>query len=57
MLMSLPPLAAWEYSPEYQPGSFEAELIAMLEPREWVNSLRQSPQLWVCRTGLILATL
>ncbi len=38
VLMSLPPLAAWEYSPEYQPGSFEAELLAMLEPREWVNS-------------------
>ena len=33
--MSLPPLAAWEYSPEYPAGSFEAELLAMLEPREW----------------------
>jgi coproporphyrinogen III oxidase len=35
VLMSLPPLAAWEYDPAYQPGSFEAELLAMLEPREW----------------------
>jgi coproporphyrinogen III oxidase len=37
VLMSLPPLAAWEYAPEYQPGSFEAELMAMLEPRDWVG--------------------
>jgi coproporphyrinogen III oxidase len=36
VLMSLPPLAAWEYSPVYEPGSFEAELLAMLEPRDWV---------------------
>jgi coproporphyrinogen III oxidase len=35
VLMSLPPLAAWDYSPEYPPGSFEAELLAMLEPRNW----------------------
>ncbi|MBA3319204.1 MAG: oxygen-dependent coproporphyrinogen oxidase [Gemmatimonadales bacterium] len=35
VLMSLPPLAAWEYAPSYQPGSFEAELLAMLEPRDW----------------------
>jgi coproporphyrinogen III oxidase len=37
VLMSLPPLAAWEYSPGYPPGSFEAELLAMLEPRAWVE--------------------
>jgi coproporphyrinogen III oxidase len=37
VLMSLPPLAAWEYAPEYPPGSFEAELMAMLEPRDWVG--------------------
>ncbi|HUR94965.1 MAG TPA: oxygen-dependent coproporphyrinogen oxidase [Gemmatimonadales bacterium] len=37
VLMSLPPLASWEYSPVYAPGSFEAELIAMLEPRDWVS--------------------
>lgn len=35
VLMSLPPLAAWEYAPEWTPGSFEAELTAMLEPRDW----------------------
>jgi coproporphyrinogen III oxidase len=38
VLMSLPPLAAWEYSPVYEPGSFEADLLAMLEPRDWVNA-------------------
>jgi len=37
VLMSLPPLAAWEYAPAYEPGSFEAELLAMLEPRDWVG--------------------
>jgi coproporphyrinogen III oxidase len=37
VLMSLPPLAAWEYAPAYEPGSFEARLLAMLEPRDWVN--------------------
>ena len=37
VLMSLPPLAAWDYSPEYLPGSFEAELLAMLEPRDWAS--------------------
>ena len=36
--MSLPPLAAWEYAPGYEPGSFEAELMAMLEPRDWAGS-------------------
>jgi coproporphyrinogen III oxidase len=35
--MSLPPLAAWEYAPVYEPGSFEAELMAMLEPRDWAG--------------------
>jgi coproporphyrinogen III oxidase len=38
VLMSLPPLAAWEYAPSYEPGSFEAELLAMLEPRDWVSA-------------------
>jgi len=37
VLMSLPPQAAWDYSPVYQPGSFEAELLAMLEPRDWAE--------------------
>jgi coproporphyrinogen III oxidase len=42
VLMSLPPLAAWDYAPEYPPGSFEAELLAMLEPREWVGGEQSS---------------
>jgi coproporphyrinogen III oxidase len=37
ILMSLPPLAAWEYSPTYPPGSFESELLGMLEPRDWIG--------------------
>lgn len=37
VLMSLPPLAAWDYAPEYPSGSFEAELLAMLEPRDWLS--------------------
>lgn len=36
VLMSLPPMASWEYSPVYPPGSFEQRLIEMLEPRDWV---------------------
>jgi coproporphyrinogen III oxidase len=37
VLMSLPPLASWEYAPVFAPGSFEAELMAMLEPRDWAR--------------------
>jgi coproporphyrinogen III oxidase len=37
VLMSLPPLAAWDYSPSYPAGSFEAQLLEMLEPRDWVG--------------------
>jgi coproporphyrinogen III oxidase len=36
VLMSLPPVASWDYAPVYPAGSFEAELLAMLEPRDWV---------------------
>ena len=39
VLMSLPPLAAWEYAPQStSPARFEAELLAMLEPRDWANA-------------------
>jgi coproporphyrinogen III oxidase len=38
VLMSLPPLAAWEYAPTWPAGSFEAELMAMLEPRDWLGA-------------------
>ena len=37
VLMSLPPLAGWKYAPEFAPGSFEAELMAMLRPQPWVG--------------------
>jgi coproporphyrinogen III oxidase len=37
VLMSLPPVAAWGYAPAYAPGSFEAELLGMLEPRDWAG--------------------
>ncbi len=37
VLMSLPPMAAWDYSPVYPAGSFEAELLQMLEPRNWIE--------------------
>ena len=37
VLMSLPPLASWEYAPAFGPGTFEAELMAMLEPRAWAE--------------------
>jgi coproporphyrinogen III oxidase len=37
VLMSLPPLAAWDYVPAYPAGSFESELLGMLEPRDWAG--------------------
>jgi coproporphyrinogen III oxidase len=37
VLMSLPPLAAWEPGPAYPAGSFETRLIDMLEPRDWAS--------------------
>jgi coproporphyrinogen III oxidase len=37
VLMSLPPVASWEPAPEYPAGSFEAELLEMLEPRDWAG--------------------
>jgi coproporphyrinogen III oxidase len=36
VLMSLPPVAMWQYAPRYSPDSFEARLLRMLEPRDWV---------------------
>jgi coproporphyrinogen III oxidase len=36
VLMSLPPLAAWPYAPTWPEGSFEAQLVAMLAPRNWL---------------------
>jgi coproporphyrinogen III oxidase len=38
VLMSLPPEARWEYAMQPEPGSREAELVALLsEPREWIT--------------------
>lgn len=37
VLMSLPPLAAWSYAPEWAAGSFEEALMRMLEPRDWAG--------------------
>lgn len=36
ILMSMPPLARWEYSYQPEPGSREAELQDYLRPREWL---------------------
>jgi coproporphyrinogen III oxidase len=43
VLMSLPPMASWEYDPQYQPGGFEAELLSMLEPRDWADLNPEGP--------------
>ncbi len=37
VLMSLPPLAMWQYAPRYTPQSFEARLLRMLAPRDWTT--------------------
>lgn len=42
VLMSLPPLASWEYAPRWEPDSIEARLMAMLEPRDWL-AVTESP--------------
>lgn len=37
VLASLPPLVAWHYSPEFEPGSPEANLLTeYLSPRDWI---------------------
>ncbi len=37
ILMSMPPLARWEYNWQPEPGSAEAGLQAFLVPRDWIN--------------------
>lgn len=37
ILMSLPPRARWEYDYHPEPGTWEAETVEMLKPRDWVN--------------------
>jgi coproporphyrinogen III oxidase len=51
VLMSLPPLAAWDYAPSYPPGSFEAELLRMLEPRDWLAENPLTPAAWTPGTS------
>jgi coproporphyrinogen III oxidase len=36
ILMSLPPLAAWRFDFQPEPGSPEADMVAALQPRDWV---------------------
>jgi len=38
VLMSLPPLACWDEAPALTPGSFEARLTEMLQPRDWLQN-------------------
>ena len=39
VLMSLPPLAMWQYAPRYTPDSFEDRLVRMLAPRDWATDV------------------
>ena len=41
VLMSLPPLAMWQSAPRYAPDSFEAQLVQMLEPRDWAADVSE----------------
>lgn len=43
VLMSLPPLAAWHYDPQWEPGSFEARFMEMLAPRDWAAPPQAAP--------------
>ena len=38
ILMSLPPVAHWEYDFQPQPNSREAELLEYLKPRNWIKT-------------------
>jgi coproporphyrinogen III oxidase len=38
ILMSMPPLTAWQYNHQPAPGSAEAQVIDMLQPRDWVTA-------------------
>lgn len=37
VLMSMPPLASWDYAPAFAADTIEGELMAMLEPRAWAE--------------------
>jgi coproporphyrinogen III oxidase len=38
ILMSLPPLARWEFDYAPEPGSPEAQVLAFLQPRDWAQA-------------------
>ena len=38
ILMSMPPLARWQYDAQPEPGSAEAALAHYLKPRDWLSS-------------------
>ncbi|PJX13476.1 oxygen-dependent coproporphyrinogen oxidase [Halomonas sp. 141] len=44
ILMSMPPLARWEYAFTPEPGSREAQLHDYLVPRDWLGEAGQSSQ-------------
>jgi coproporphyrinogen III oxidase len=37
ILMSLPPLARWDFDARHEPGSPESELAGFLQPRDWIH--------------------
>ncbi len=39
VLMSMPPVARWEYDVRYEPGSFEMRLVSMLRPHDWASGV------------------
>ncbi|MFC4486953.1 oxygen-dependent coproporphyrinogen oxidase [Tepidiphilus baoligensis] len=43
ILMSLPPLARWRYDWHPEPGSPEAALYEVLEPRDWAERSAETP--------------
>ena len=42
ILMSMPPLARWEYNFQADEGSAEAKLADYLSPKDWLNVLKES---------------
>lgn len=48
VLMSMPPMAAWDAAPRSAPGSLEAALQEMLEPRDWSLLPTRKPEQLCC---------
>lgn len=38
VLMSMPPMAAWQGNSSFPEGSFQAEMMEMLKPRDWASA-------------------